>query len=127
MHFPIDGPGGEIIETVEVNLVDLKSLYGEPAQSFYGHRKLRSFKISTNYGNSFHFQPAGDAPDELPLRPMVIAPGTTITGFYASQNPEMGLISLGVISEVIRRIRERCITKPIEHASLVVKRNKRQS
>jgi hypothetical protein len=43
MRFPIDGPGGEIIETVEVNL---EYLYDKHVYSFYKHGKLRSFKAS---------------------------------------------------------------------------------
>ncbi|KAI9872225.1 MAG: hypothetical protein M1830_001895 [Pleopsidium flavum] len=43
MRFPIDGPGGEIIETVEVNL---EYAYGERVHSFYKQGKLRSFKAS---------------------------------------------------------------------------------
>ena len=43
IRFPIDGPGGEIIETVEV---DLKYSYGEHVHSVYKQGKLRSFKAS---------------------------------------------------------------------------------
>lgn len=43
MRFPIDGPGGEIIEAVEV---DLKYAYGEQVHSVYKQGKLRSFKAS---------------------------------------------------------------------------------
>lgn len=43
IRFPIDGPGGEIIEAVEV---DLKYAYGEHVHSVYKQGKLRSFKAS---------------------------------------------------------------------------------
>ncbi|MCJ1253647.1 hypothetical protein MMC24_001459 [Lignoscripta atroalba] len=43
MRFPIDGPGGEIIDTVEVNL---DYAYGEHTYSFYKHGALNSFKAS---------------------------------------------------------------------------------
>jgi hypothetical protein len=43
MRFPVDGPGGEIIETIEANL---EYSYSEQVYSFYRHGKLRSFKVS---------------------------------------------------------------------------------
>uniref|UniRef100_A0A093VF67 Cryptochrome-1 n=1 Tax=Talaromyces marneffei PM1 TaxID=1077442 RepID=A0A093VF67_TALMA len=58
--FSIDGPGGEIIQHVE---------------------------ITTNRGRSVHFRPPRRSNDGTlsPLTPMAIEPGTTITGFYGSQ------------------------------------------
>lgn len=43
MRFPVDGPGGELIETIEVNL---EYAYGEHVYSFYEQGKLRSFKVN---------------------------------------------------------------------------------
>lgn len=43
MRFPIDGPGGELIESVEVSL---ECLDGNNVYSFYRHGKLNSFKVS---------------------------------------------------------------------------------
>uniref|UniRef100_A0A093V8W7 DUF7600 domain-containing protein n=1 Tax=Talaromyces marneffei PM1 TaxID=1077442 RepID=A0A093V8W7_TALMA len=75
--FSIDGPGGEIIQHVE---------------------------ITTNRGRSVHFRPPRRSNDGTlsPLTPMAIEPGTTITGFYGSQKmPMASLFSLGVISQMI--------------------------
>ena len=53
MRFAIDGPGGEIIDTVEV---DLKHAYGEHVYSFSKQGKLRSFKASQVISKRvFHF------------------------------------------------------------------------
>ncbi|KAH0544334.1 hypothetical protein FGG08_001475 [Glutinoglossum americanum] len=42
-RFPIDGPGGEIIQTINVSI---KRVAGERVFSFYKHGKLSSFKVS---------------------------------------------------------------------------------
>ena len=44
MRFPIDGPGGELVQSVEVSLIRLD---GDNIYSFYRHGKLNSFKVST--------------------------------------------------------------------------------
>ncbi|KAH8692355.1 hypothetical protein BGW36DRAFT_44910 [Talaromyces proteolyticus] len=98
MRFPLDGPGGELIQSVEVSLIRLD---GDNVYGFYRHGKLNSFKISTNRGRSMHFQPRESLAHPSSLTPLSIAAGTILTGFYASQHPEEGLVSLGAISEVI--------------------------
>ncbi|KAI9655914.1 MAG: hypothetical protein M1831_004759 [Alyxoria varia] len=97
-RFDIDGPGGEVIETVDVSL---EYSNDEHAYSFFKKGKLRSFQIRTNRGNCCHFQPTQDTSHQHHLKPMNTGPGTTIVGLYGSQHPEMGLISLGVITDVI--------------------------
>lgn len=42
IRFPIDGPGGEFIESVEVSLIRVIS---DDVYSFYRHGKLESFKV----------------------------------------------------------------------------------
>lgn len=44
IRFPIDGSGGERIQSVEVSLVRIDS---ENVYDFYRHGKLNSFKVST--------------------------------------------------------------------------------
>ena len=142
-RFPIDGPGGELIQTIDVSI---KRVAGKHLYNFYKHGKLSSFKVSnfisnlvlimhrsqplifcitgviqitTNRGRSVYFQPQIGSRKIHTLVPLSIAPGTTLTGFYASQvrstfvngtisranqrykHPGVGLISLGAISEVI--------------------------
>ncbi|KAL9101967.1 MAG: hypothetical protein Q9163_002825 [Psora crenata] len=98
VRFPIDGPGGEIIETVEV-YVDMQGLHDEDNPF---KRQLISLKaslrdISTNRGGSFHFRNSkNEFNKHLMLKPMVIAPGTTLTGFYVSQEPQTGFVGFGV-------------------------------
>ncbi|KAI9765323.1 MAG: hypothetical protein M1839_005523 [Geoglossum umbratile] len=119
LEFPIDGAGGEFIETLEVTL---RRYEAENAYSFLKHGKLNSLRITTNRKRSLH---VGAPPDGAPLKPVAIAPGTTLTGLYASQvgtdlavlkmsvvdkrlkHPEYGLISLGAISEAVNNTRER--------------------
>uniref|UniRef100_A0A093XTM6 DUF7600 domain-containing protein n=1 Tax=Talaromyces marneffei PM1 TaxID=1077442 RepID=A0A093XTM6_TALMA len=99
--FSIDGPGGEIIQHVEVIVIRTER---NDAYSFERHGKLKSFKITTNRGRSVHFRPPRRSNDGTlsPLTPMAIEPGTTITGFYGSQKmPMASLFSLGVISQMI--------------------------
>lgn len=43
IRFPIDGPGGELIQTVEVST---EHLAGERVYRFYRHGKLSSFRVS---------------------------------------------------------------------------------
>ncbi|RFU28209.1 hypothetical protein B7463_g8130, partial [Scytalidium lignicola] len=78
-HFPIDGPSGEIIESVEATIVRYDR---ENAYDFLKHGILNSVKITTNRQRSVH---AGALSDNAILKPLVIAPGTTVTGFYASK------------------------------------------
>ncbi|KAH0550938.1 hypothetical protein GP486_007698 [Trichoglossum hirsutum] len=47
-RFPIDGPGGELIQTVDVSI---ERAAGEGEYSFYRHGKLRSFKASNVTSN----------------------------------------------------------------------------
>lgn len=42
MRFPIDGPGGELIQTVEVSI---ERAAGERVYRFYRHGKLSSFRV----------------------------------------------------------------------------------
>ncbi|TVY93033.1 hypothetical protein LAWI1_G004137 [Lachnellula willkommii] len=78
-HFPIDGASGEIIESLEVTLVRYDA---EKAFDFLKHGILNSVKITTNRQRSIYVSPSSD--DGI-SKPLVIAPGTTLTGFYASQ------------------------------------------
>jgi hypothetical protein len=95
LKFSTDGAGGEFIETIKVTLQRYKE---EIANGFLKHGTLNSINITTNRKQSFH---AGALSDDATLKPVAIAPGSTLTGLYASHNPESGLISLGAISEVI--------------------------
>ncbi|EFY97487.2 F-box domain-containing protein [Metarhizium robertsii ARSEF 23] len=71
MHFDIDGPGGEFITAIEI------------------------------YVRCCHFREKKTVVNlEFVRKPMTIAAGSTITGFYWSQD-EGSLIALGVISESI--------------------------
>ena len=79
-------------------------------------------KITTNHGRSKHFQFGNGPIAKSALTRLSITPGTTITGLYASQvshcdfliwktllqliisyqHIQCGLISLGVMSEVVK-------------------------
>ncbi|PGG95062.1 hypothetical protein AJ80_10029 [Polytolypa hystricis UAMH7299] len=97
-RFPIDGRAGEFIDAIGVSI---ERNDGENFHSVNKHGRLSSFKITTNRGRSAHFRPQGSTVDESTLVPLSMAPGTRLTGLYASQHPEEGLISLGAISEVV--------------------------
>ena len=47
-RFPIDGPGGELIQTIDVSI---ERAAGEGVYSFYKHGKLSSFKASNVTSN----------------------------------------------------------------------------
>ncbi|KAI9768574.1 MAG: hypothetical protein M1840_004771 [Geoglossum simile] len=79
LEFPIDGAGGELIEILEVTLQRYEA---KNAYSFLKHGKLNSVKITTNRKRSFH---VGSSPDGATLKTITTAPGTTLTGLYASQ------------------------------------------
>jgi hypothetical protein len=46
MRFPIDGPGGELIQTLDVSI---ERASGDGVYSFYRHGKLSSFKVSYDH------------------------------------------------------------------------------
>ncbi|KAI2601706.1 F-box domain-containing protein [Hypoxylon sp. NC1633] len=69
IHFPIDGPGGEVIDSVTIYL-----------------RYYAGDKVNT----------------DITEKPMTVAPGSTINGFYWSEHGNR-FIALGVISEKIER------------------------
>ncbi|WEW59724.1 Protein gts1 [Emydomyces testavorans] len=115
-RFQIDGPAGEFINTISVSIERLDE---EDVYRSYRHGKLSSFKITTNHGRSAHFKPEGLTVDEPTLVPLSMTPGTILTGLYASQHPEEGLVSLGAISEVVNNRKRK-----LEHnASNAVKSN----
>ncbi|KAI0423605.1 F-box domain-containing protein [Xylaria sp. FL1042] len=98
MHFPIDGPGGEIISAIEVYL---RYPVSERVFWFYKQGVLISFKITTNHGRSCHFkQKMPTVKADLIKRPIMVAPASTVTGFYWSQH-ENSLTAIGAISEMI--------------------------
>ncbi|KAH0558968.1 hypothetical protein GP486_004412 [Trichoglossum hirsutum] len=72
-NFPIDGAGGELIETLEVG---------------FECGDFTSIKITTNRKRSFHSTgliPSG------PMKPVAIAPGTTLTGLYCLCTKQVGV------------------------------------
>ncbi|EPE28689.1 Mannose-binding lectin [Glarea lozoyensis ATCC 20868] len=93
-YFPIDGAGGEYIDTIH-----LFRTFSSGAEMYWYQKigKLKSFKISTNRGRSCHFnqRDSGRVGECVTL-----VPGTTVTGFYWSQR-ESHITDLGVISETI--------------------------
>jgi len=94
--FPIDGPSGEIVTSIEFSL---KRVASKHALFFCKNGILESLKITTSWNRSTHFLPRGEQAQDVTLRTVKIQDGTTITGLYAMQHPEMGLVSLGVISQ----------------------------
>ncbi|KAH8647717.1 hypothetical protein BX600DRAFT_475765 [Xylariales sp. PMI_506] len=98
--FAIDGPGGELIDIIEVN-----RFYPENVSSGWlaKHGAFRSFKVSTNRMRSYVF---GDRPGprgRLVSTPLATNAGSVITGLYTSKRPKdsFGFTALGVISEEI--------------------------
>lgn len=113
IDFLIDGPGGEVIETVEIcqfydRTSKLELLAKEGVLAFCrvchtlffraGHRLLTRAQMSTNYSNSCDFSSLNDNLDQTQLTKVPIQANTIITGFYAVQDG-YGISSLGVISE----------------------------
>ncbi|KAK2816040.1 hypothetical protein FQN49_008043 [Arthroderma sp. PD_2] len=97
-RFQIDGRSGEFIRNIDVST---EITDGINVHHLYKFGMLRSFKVTTNHGRSMHFKPYSSEIEEYTLTPLSLAPGTTLTGLYASQHPELGLVSLGAMSEVI--------------------------
>ncbi|KAM5453842.1 hypothetical protein MaudCBS49596_002466 [Microsporum audouinii] len=97
-RFEIDGRAGEYITKVAVST--LHKSEGNVYQ-YRGLETLSSFKITTNHGRLAHFISEDVTSNQLAMAPLSVEPGTTVTGFYASQHPQHGLISLGVISELV--------------------------
>ncbi|PNY29109.1 Uncharacterized protein TCAP_00984 [Tolypocladium capitatum] len=99
INFSIDGPGGEVIDALEVCLEysDSSTVY-----EFARHGALYCFKVFTNRGRSCLFC-HGEPRPSLVTKRLMGAPGTTITGIYGSQDAASGcgITALGVISEKI--------------------------
>ncbi|CAG8951381.1 hypothetical protein HYFRA_00007293 [Hymenoscyphus fraxineus] len=96
-HFLIDGPGGEVIESVEVILEHLQVNIFD----FLRDGKLNAVKLTTNRNRSFQGGFLWGHGGTTVTLPLTITPGTTLTGFYASKHIQFGLISIGAISEVL--------------------------
>jgi hypothetical protein len=87
LHFDIDGPAGEVVDSVTAyNVADVFQPCG-----------LKSLKMTTNWGRSHHFATYADKckPTARTLRP---APGTAITGFYWVEG-DFAMTALGIMSE----------------------------
>ncbi|KAI5921644.1 hypothetical protein F4810DRAFT_677085 [Camillea tinctor] len=107
MDFAIDGPGGEIINAVEVEV-----LHYDPSDTTrpwiaYMDGDLVACTIYTNRGRYCRFacDDDDDDPSDLVSISMTAAPGKTITGFFGTQSSNDGqiLTSLGVISELVEQ------------------------
>ncbi|CAG8980462.1 hypothetical protein HYALB_00012054 [Hymenoscyphus albidus] len=94
-HFLIDGPGGEVIESVEVILEHLNIF------DFLRDGILKAVKLTTNCNRSFQGGFLWGHGGTTVTLPLTITPGTTLTGFYASKHIQFVLISIGAISEVV--------------------------
>ncbi|KAF2467765.1 uncharacterized protein BDR25DRAFT_291107 [Lindgomyces ingoldianus] len=93
--FIIDGVHGELITSVSVHVEKDK----HPGDyDFLRYGLLKCFRITTNRGREF--QSNVDC-NHSEMQSLTIAAGTTITGLYTSYDPQYGLISLGVISELL--------------------------
>ncbi|KAH9906634.1 hypothetical protein F4778DRAFT_722782 [Xylariomycetidae sp. FL2044] len=105
LKFTIDGPGGEVVDSIELYLRYSDHEY----LKVYRQGVLDSFKVFTNRGRNFHFRDPYPDDDDLGKWKMVthkvnVTPGAAITGFYAQQDNQIqpgGLLALGVISEAI--------------------------
>jgi hypothetical protein len=76
-HFQIDGQGGEHIISLAAGSVS-------DGRNVFGHGSQFSFEITTNRGRSFHFHSL-PPPSGTVLKPLGIAPGTTIVGLFTCQ------------------------------------------
>ncbi|KAK2593562.1 hypothetical protein QQS21_008737 [Conoideocrella luteorostrata] len=104
IHFPIDGSGGEMIEQVDLLYLQPKvTSNAEVEDSLPDRGDFLTCKLTTNWGRSCLFRPESRSLDNTRLYPVHVQPGTTITGFYAEQHPELnyGTTILGVVSEKI--------------------------
>ncbi|KAJ9352849.1 hypothetical protein DTO027B9_5597 [Paecilomyces variotii] len=104
--FFIDGPGGERIDSLQV-AVQVPTSDQNPHHRFKQGVPLR-YKISTNRGRSLSLKDPrkyGEQYEQtlqtLSYERLDPAPGTTVVGFYAVQNYENEILSLGVISVAI--------------------------
>ncbi|KAM3450632.1 hypothetical protein MY3296_005903 [Beauveria thailandica] len=93
--FPIDGPGGERITGVDLDMLI------DPCRSHLensDNTELESFKIFTNRGRSCHFRRKRHLRVNVRTVPVPVPAGETITGFYCTTFG--GYINaLGVITE----------------------------
>lgn len=126
MHFAIDGPGGERIRDIDVVHRVTKASSSPDDEIGPMRPTFLSFKISTNWDRSCLFKMdlslAGpliaDANEQTYIQRVPIEPGTTITGFYAEQQPELGfgVAIVGVISEkVVQEQEESVASRPKKH------------
>ncbi|KAL2021082.1 hypothetical protein VTK56DRAFT_7501 [Thermocarpiscus australiensis] len=103
VEFPIDGPGGEVIDRVEIR----QGLFLEGAAEWLRREGyLTWLKLHTNRGRTCE---VGRTPTSRKMsvaeKEISAAPGTVITGFYGVQYRYLGfhLMSLGVITEPLRK------------------------
>ncbi|KAI0969761.1 hypothetical protein F4678DRAFT_438108 [Xylaria arbuscula] len=100
VDFVIDGPGGEIINAIELDY------FHNTSSSMEDYWGVYSCKMSTNHARSCLFtSKMGEKSDHI-TRVVELDPKATITGFYASEGPNgwtksHGFRALGVISEII--------------------------
>ncbi|KAK2750687.1 hypothetical protein FQN57_002760 [Myotisia sp. PD_48] len=75
-RFPIDGPGGELIQKIDIGVTQ-----EEPKQLV----SISVFKISTNFGRIGYFLSQNDSPNVTRWVSLSVAPGSTITGLWGTQ------------------------------------------
>lgn len=128
MRFAINGPAGERIREVDV-LHRVPKASGAASDDAEPQRpEFVTFKISTNWGRSCLFKPPArrstyqypyqHADDEIRMQHVPIEPGTSITGFYADQRPELGfgVTIVGVISEKVDEEELAAPARPLERS-----------
>ncbi|KHN98281.1 F-box domain containing protein [Metarhizium album ARSEF 1941] len=93
-YFSIDGPGGEIVDTIEVFV---QCSGGDAMRMVYNEDIL----VSTNRKRCFHVgKHESHLYGQISKRLIAVSPGSTITGLYWSQH--LGrIIALGAISEIV--------------------------
>ncbi|KAL1956055.1 hypothetical protein VTO42DRAFT_7650 [Malbranchea cinnamomea] len=102
--FSIDGPGGEILTSMEV-----RGNFWPPSSIGQYSGAVTALSVSTNRHRKFTFEPSAiprvglPAGPSLPGRPGKIEfkPGTTITGVYVMHDNNIGMVSLSPVSEVL--------------------------
>ncbi|KAL2172976.1 uncharacterized protein P884DRAFT_213424 [Thermothelomyces heterothallicus CBS 202.75] len=103
VEFPIDGPGGEMINKVEVGQ---QLLRGNVENWLYKEGHLTWLKIHTNRERALEVGSKYTSRRNIMVeKEFRAAPGTAITGFYGSRCRNQGctLMSLGVMTEPLSK------------------------
>ncbi|KAK4238745.1 hypothetical protein C8A03DRAFT_33205 [Achaetomium macrosporum] len=105
IEFPIDGPGGEVIDRVKI-CEEYPRAYGYTAGWWHEEGKLKWLKLYTNRGRTCELGTRSTLPSkQWVFRDISAAPKSAITGFFGAQcrNLSLPITVLGVMTEPLRK------------------------